>query len=127
MYAKQELDVLPPEHKHHKAAVKVESVSDLSLPPHAALRQKWKVTGPSVNCQLLDQHQCRGSELCVWGGAPREQTNRTSMTLGTCAVTFHSQKMMQQHRDGRGGGGGAASEEASQSLRRAVVMVWAPR
>lgn len=63
------------------------------------------------------------------GVAPREQTNRINAALATCAVTFHSHKMMQQSREGRGGGGegGAAGEEASQSLRSAVVMVWAPR
>lgn len=46
------------------------------------------------------------------GFAPREQTNRINAALATCAVTFHSHKMMQQSREGRGGrgeGGGRRS------------------
>lgn len=40
----------------------------------------------------------------VGRGAPREQTNRINAALATCAVTFHSHKMMQQYREGMGGG-----------------------
>lgn len=92
--------------------------------PLASCCSASKVKGdrPSVNCQLLDQHRCRGSYVRGRRGL-REQTNRTNTTLRTCTVTFHSQKMMQQHREGRGRG----EEELLQRKRAnhcAAPLLW---